>query len=542
MPITFPCFIDTYPRLKLQSVPLLVEQLKLNDRSLFDYWNNQRWETITPTSILPVEKGRPVVFRHRPSLVNELPLSACPGISDFLQPQSRLKRTAENTLISPLKKSQRESTQKSVHSQSLFKAAHSEEFVSFVDTPISEPTMSNSPSTLATDGNQQSSSSLVANCQAKLIPETYQAEKSLHKQSVFSWDQGWKEINQLLDGNAEVTEATAFPRVFGLKYVKSTVCNYKKLWARAPASIKAEFIGYGNTAKGTWRKFALAVKKGATPPPDIEDSSPRPSLALSPKTTTTKTLEPTVNASPLLNLGDLVHKSSLTPSLKMATTTAPEPIITPTGTASVISTPEGPEPTVLPSLILSIPTIQLPEPFPLHSPLQPEFDEPVNVIASKEVKVEPMMESNDIVMDENLYGPSDDPKTLCPFCDAKLPEFPSNKLVKIRASLENKTWPDPTPDNPLHRSAATFQAYISYCTRHVIETEHLPQAISGKWLLQPDFGNIFDRVCRDYISLSTIAESGINEFLVSAKEHYTNRQVGILSEFTSDRFLQSGAG
>lgn len=318
MPITLPCYIDTYPKVKLESVPLLVEQLELNDRSLFDYWVNHRWETVTPSSILLVEKGHPVILRCRPSLIEELPLSACPGISEIVQLQSRPKRAAESTLVSPLKKSQRDSNRKSAHegnSHSVAKTSHSNKDGSQLSLGTSKPVVSN-PSTPAPTGGDGQQSQAFSTSSAT-IPDfqlmSPQEGKNLLERSVFSWDQGWKEIKQLLDGHPEMTKATAFPQVFGLKYVKSTVCNYKKLWGQAPSAIRTEYIGYGDTGKGSWRNFASTLKKGIKPP-KLEES---------------------------------VHKQSLMPFQAIPTALTPTPI-TATPSESTSKVPTTPPPEVLP--------------------------------------------------------------------------------------------------------------------------------------------------------------------------------------------------
>ncbi|KDR69494.1 hypothetical protein GALMADRAFT_23433, partial [Galerina marginata CBS 339.88] len=57
-----------------------------------------------------------------------------------------------------------------------------------------------------------------------------------------------------------MTEAMVFPEVFGFKYVKSSVCNYKKVWKDASPEIIAEFIAYGHTAQGLWSKLSARVK------------------------------------------------------------------------------------------------------------------------------------------------------------------------------------------------------------------------------------------------------------------------------------------
>jgi len=181
--------------------------------------------------------------------------------------------------------------------------------------------------------------------------------------------------------------------------------------------------------------------------------------------------------------------------------------------------------------------IQIPASFPdLPSPpsLQPSFDDPTDSV-SIQINVKTESIEPDITIE--------DFSKLCPFCDRQLPDSPSELLVKLRAELETNTWPDPMPDNPLHRSAPSFQAYIHYCTRHEFKTEHLPTAVLAGWPMIVDFGGIFDRICHEYFLLMGAAKDENNEFMITAKEYYRPgpaRLQGVLSQLT--RSSKIGAG
>ncbi|KDR70608.1 hypothetical protein GALMADRAFT_1349818 [Galerina marginata CBS 339.88] len=139
-----------------------------------------------------------------------------------------------------------------------------------------------------------------------------------------------------------------------------------------------------------------------------------------------------------------------------------------------------------------------------------------------------------------------DPSHLCPFCDEKLPENPSETLTRLREFLETRTWPDPMPDNRLHRSAPSFETYIHFCTRHQFESKHLPLAKSAGWPMDVDFAKVFDQVCHEYpslVSLLEIENNKANEFLTAAKEHYEqgpSRLQGVFGQF--ERSTKLGAG
>lgn len=176
----------------------------------------------------------------------------------------------------------------------------------------------------------------------------------------------------------------------------------------------------------------------------------------------------------------------------------------------------------------------MPLPFPV-SPLSPLPNSiAVNISEPRE----------DIINGRNDCDTNEaiDPNTICPFCDRKLPENPSVTLKEMRAELETKTWLSPTIDNPYHRNAVSFRDFIGHCTRHRFETEQLPAAAANGWPMSPDFSTIFDRVCREYISLAAIVEGGANEFLTMAKEYYIKYRGQVGHQIADGRFLKSGAG
>ncbi|KAJ7204601.1 hypothetical protein C8J57DRAFT_1542165 [Mycena rebaudengoi] len=89
MPLVLDQYIDTYPRLQLLSIQLLIDGLKLTDSSRLDHWNGS-WNVITIASVLVVEKGKHTLLKIRPSLLEELHLEDCPGLERELARQPRV--------------------------------------------------------------------------------------------------------------------------------------------------------------------------------------------------------------------------------------------------------------------------------------------------------------------------------------------------------------------------------------------------------------------------------------------------------------------
>jgi len=87
---------------------------------------------------------------------------------------------------------------------------------------------------------------------------------SLSNVSISTWHNRYKKIAQLKDDEL-LTEAAAFPRVFGFKYVKSTACSYKWTWECTPKSFQDAFLHLGDVKQAFWRNFKLALRRKKLP-------------------------------------------------------------------------------------------------------------------------------------------------------------------------------------------------------------------------------------------------------------------------------------
>ena len=300
----------------------------------------------------------------------------------------------------------------------------------------------------------------------------------------------------------------AVPIVFGCVYNKSTVCLYKKHVKNASNALKGKFLSYGNSARASMTRFSSAYndEKKAILSKGKDYTYPTPA---------TPTIQPALPSS-----------SSVPPLPLVPNAPAPVPIFE---QSQEVAVPE--EHAETPRLSQN-PSIGAP--FPVSSPLTGDFP--------AHIKPEPIDHKElNRLLKEPVQEPVVSGVDLCPFCDEKFPESPSSKLLELCEVLKFRTYSDPMPDNPLHRSADSFRVFIEFCTLHRFEAKHLPAALAECWPLDPDFGLVFDRVCQSFLFLNSIAESGVNEFLVEAKEHYRAGS-GAMKDFASNRFLESGAG
>jgi hypothetical protein len=97
--------------------------------------------------------------------------------------------------------------------------------------------------------------------------------------------------------------------------------------------------------------------------------------------------------------------------------------------------------------------------------------------------------------DSELASPVADPRTLCPYCDARLPSSPTPTLLALisRASKHKASYLDPRPGNPRGRRAPV-QVFIGVCQRHRFESEILPEAERRGWPKTIEWGKVRKRV------------------------------------------------
>ena len=80
-----------------------------------------------------------------------------------------------------------------------------------------------------------------------------------------------------------MTQRQAFERVFGCRYVKSTVCRHRAVWRKANQPLKEQFEALGSDERGGWGEFVRRVE--GRPPGksgSVSDSmmSPSPTATL----------------------------------------------------------------------------------------------------------------------------------------------------------------------------------------------------------------------------------------------------------------------
>jgi len=517
-----------------------MEDLQLTNNSLFDVWDRSGWKTITVDTVVFVDNSQNLILRHRPSLIEELPVDKCPEIQErlatLLEARSG-KRTADSYLVSPLKKMPRGAPGQSTADCHSIETPSSDSLVMTI-APIPSPALRMTSVASVSKVHSHTGSS-ATELERELGPDILGSTKintalvsgsdddpdGMASISISKWKSNYDKIHELID-NENMTEATAFPVVFGFRYVKSTASQYKRIWKTAPEDFKAAFLKLGDTTnKAAWKHFRLALKKGKLP-----------------KYATAATLS--------TNLVDTASTASLANSI--------QPTLSgPNNTSSKSSTAASPNPLPESSSGGAIPNRQflLPvesgpthnlsprrEPFPVQlSPLLPNLSTIKNELVPVDIGILQVISDRK----DNKVCDQSSKSSLCPFCDERLPDSPSTKLVQMLDGLKDVTWEEPTEENPSHRNAASFTVFISFCVQHRHESSELPHAFASGWPTDVDFSMLFDRVSRKYVELAAVIKNDANEFFASAKSFFgasgsIHSKNSIHSQF--DRFDKFGAG
>lgn len=71
---------------------------------------------------------------------------------------------------------------------------------------------------------------------------------------------GFKQMDALIAQQPTSTQRAAFERVFGCRYVKSTVCRHRGVWRRADDNIRLSFEAMGTDESAVWGDFVKQVE------------------------------------------------------------------------------------------------------------------------------------------------------------------------------------------------------------------------------------------------------------------------------------------
>ena len=67
-------------------------------------------------------------------------------------------------------------------------------------------------------------------------------------------------MDSLITQQPTLTQKCAFEKVFGCRYVKSTVCRHRSVWRRADDGVKVTFETMGTDERAVWGNFVKQVE------------------------------------------------------------------------------------------------------------------------------------------------------------------------------------------------------------------------------------------------------------------------------------------
>jgi hypothetical protein len=71
---------------------------------------------------------------------------------------------------------------------------------------------------------------------------------------------GFRVMDALVATTPTVVQRTAFERVFGCRYVKSTVCRHRGVWRKADPGLIERFVAMGSVEEAVWGEFVRQVE------------------------------------------------------------------------------------------------------------------------------------------------------------------------------------------------------------------------------------------------------------------------------------------
>ncbi|KAF8966027.1 hypothetical protein BDZ97DRAFT_1809218 [Flammula alnicola] len=289
-PIRLQQFLPTFPYFQLSRFSNLIKDLGLSSSSYLDTYipASNQWEQHTTTSVRIVETQQRLIYKVRRSLMEGLSEDECPSLQDELQMQPRMNgahpsstnNVQSSSLASPstqptadaktnndgqsknmLKRSAPQGDQESRHSPKVhvtngYYMSHSGSNT-MVSSPVAGPSSSNtSTPTLA---SPQSS----AQAQPDNNVYMYQNSRWPNDYTVSELSAGFHAMDLLISQSptgASMTQRTAFERVFGSRYVKSTVCRHRAVWRKAPRVLREQFEHMGTDDRACWGEFVRRVE------------------------------------------------------------------------------------------------------------------------------------------------------------------------------------------------------------------------------------------------------------------------------------------
>lgn len=249
-PITVQRKVPTYPKFRLDSLEDVVSGLELTPFSFIDYYDG-KWKTINITTVIDIDHEAPTLFKLRPNLRTELSDCDFPGLAEEvrLQPKRRSGKRRAEELVSPPTKLPRTSSTDSLVTGARPKTP----ILQPRPIPRSLPVLSPSPDLpdVFLDSKSLTAVAPLANDEHKGLGNApiIDTSTSLHERRwprdffACELDSGFSQLKEMSDESLK----SAFPKVFKVRYVKTTYQKYRNVWQRASSDVKTKYVSMGRS-------------------------------------------------------------------------------------------------------------------------------------------------------------------------------------------------------------------------------------------------------------------------------------------------------
>ncbi|KAH7927043.1 hypothetical protein BV22DRAFT_1007806 [Leucogyrophana mollusca] len=311
--------ISTFPLFQLSHFPALVSDLELSSSSYIDTYNNAtcHWEQHMITTVRTVETDQRLLYKIRKSLLSGLADEECCGLADevasqpkkkvspveppvlssspgpiaALSSQESLKRPAsENTEGPPAKKyyvAEGYPPPFYLHNMNFVGMGQPLSFPQAITPPTSDPPNPNGPaptSASVSSGSPYTGPSTLPNGLHNIQgPVAYNAgppspaalpgatgpfpshphpplKRWPNDYTVSEVAAGFRQMDSIVAQTPTATQRMAFERVFGCRYVKSTVCRHRGVWRKAGPGMRNMYEAMGTDERAVWGEFVRRVE------------------------------------------------------------------------------------------------------------------------------------------------------------------------------------------------------------------------------------------------------------------------------------------
>ena len=299
-PIRLQHMITTFPYFQLLRLASLVTDLGLTAGSYLDAYDPRsgKWEQHTISTVRVVESQQRLLYRIRKNLFEGIPEAECPGLSEDVEAQSMPSKSPESSPDPPGADVPKKGILKRSAPESPTPAAKVHIPNNYYSTlPVSLPSpavsVANSPATVSspTQSFDTITSPSFSTC-TSANPPLSRNDAFLHQQHAFypaqssdlprspvttvpyhphpplkRWPNDYT-VSELTVGfhametliaqsptGASLTQRAAFERVFGSRYVKSTVCRHRGVWKKAQGPLREQFEAMGTNERACWGEF-----------------------------------------------------------------------------------------------------------------------------------------------------------------------------------------------------------------------------------------------------------------------------------------------